>query len=510
MATAETKLTNPKKRLRTKPPTSAVSLQRLQTERTHRWQMSIRLGYDPENDTRLGGLTVLDWHGWRPHLEPYAAIIYHLHGMAKTKGRPNPIPAALLKPLPGHSAKAYRKGDKVPIALTTHLVNLWHIAHGKPPVIDNPDLNTHLAWLFTHKAFVDAMPELPTDPSLIKVSIVMPAQTDSQYVVWNGGHGNSTPHPSTIPKTSKDKSKSKSMVYILDAITQSALDANPAAAATLADCVSHLKASWEPFVFHGGNHVLADHIDWLKHKGLYGKPLRDYNDALASSPFLYDPSAKGVTAPYTGPAIALPDALLTRLHGNGYITFGPEDLIGMTPALLERHAAKARALHDECIDHFAYLIFDQLGIPRPFFGTPRYDPTRVMISRTVAGEICGQPLIMMERKADGTFHTNAQAGYCRASTSCGVGKVTQNATGLSILDFSCDAWLPGIWHSLYKERTYFMTDRFRVKRTMGTTSELPMHYDIPITALVPPQLIPLIFGLPPLPPPPTKTKEAKK
>lgn len=492
------------KRIRTSP--SSMTLQRLQTERTRRFQMSIRLGYDPENDTPLGGLTVLDWHGWRAHLEPYAAIIYHLFGMAKTKGKPNPIPPALLAPLPESPAKAYRKGVKVPIVLTSQLVNLWHIAHGREPTIDNPHINASLAKLFANKTFVEAMPELPDDPSLIKVSIVMPVQTDSQYVVWNGGHGNSTPHPSTIPSTkgeSKDKSKSKAMVYILDTITESSLDSNPAAAATLATCVNKLKKSWEPFVFHGGNHVLGDHIGWLKHKGLYGKPLPD---ALASSPFLYDPSS---TSPTSKPSVGIPDHLLAKLNSDGYITFGVEDLIGVSPDLIERHALKVRALHDECIDHFAYLIFDQLGIPRPFFGTPAYDPTRVMISRAVAGEMCGQPLIMMERKTDGTFHTNAQAGYCRASTSCGVGKVTQNAVGPAILDFSLDSWLPGIWHSLYKERTYFMTDRFRVKRTMGTTSELAMHYDIPITALVPPHLVPLIFGLTPLSTP-TKSKTLKK
>lgn len=146
------------------------------------------------------------------------------------------------------------------------------------------------------------------------------------------------------------------------------------------------------------------------------------------------------------------------------MSFGPSDFVGFTPALVKGFEAKVQRLFDESMDHFSYLIFTQNKLPIPV------DPTSVMISRAHAAKVCGEPLIMMKNKPDGTFHTNAQGGFTRASISMGVGPVT----------------LCRIWHDLQGERSYFMTDRFRVKRTSANALELPIHYDIPITYLLSP------------------------
>lgn len=297
----------------------------------------------------------------------------------------------------------------------------------------------------------------------------MPPQ--EHFVAWVGGHGNSSPHPSTLARGA-DPTRSKAVVAILDALTETRIgQASTEVRTVLLGHFEALKTHWEPFVNHGGNHFLMDHKAWLDHKKLSDKPLPP---AFAASPFFF-----GSTTPYEHKGILAP-AILDKLNKDGYVSFGPSDFVGSTPALVEGFDAKVQELFDESIDHFSYLIFTQNKLPIPA------DPTSVMISRAHAGKVCGEPLIMMKKKPDGTFHTNAQGGLTRASTSMGVGPVTQDAVGPAFLDMALgDDTLCRIWHDLQGERSYFMTDRFRVKRTSANATELPIHYDIPITSLLP-------------------------
>lgn len=469
--------------------TTEPSLKEIQEFRFPRYQASCFLGIlDSTSKATPGptGLITADYpNGDLKTLEPWLSLALHPNptvGLYPLKKLSYPLQVApLTKPL--------TRGANISDGNfhATHgqdvLIHIWHAMYKEEslpfaPYTHDPVIEDWATRTVT--IFGDRLPSFDKTKSP-RFGVRMPHAPPGTLLFWNSIHGNYNP----VVNTTTSGKTCVTAAYILDCVKSSDLAKSARASHELEAFTTAWRTTGKGFTVHqGSNHNVGLQDEFQAARGV--------------APFKGDPHEILFSSKSDGPvdaSLLITDERRVHLLSRGWLAITPEEMESCQVIESKTWTDTVHAATSECVDFWAWCIYDRVGVARPD------DLFAPLLGQAEALAATGNRYILNKSKVvkddDGketrSFVSSAQFGNL-ISKFAGMG----HSTSLSYAPYLMDMLLgssfekPGpiqvAFDQLYKEKTFWNADRFRLKAIvpkLSKASHFSDHYDVRLKHLIP-------------------------
>lgn len=484
----QVKLIQPPQTFFTKVPLmTSQSLKEIQEFRFPRYQASCFLGIlDPTSKATPGptGLITADYpNNDLKILEPWLSLALHpTVGLYPLDKLSYPLQVApLTKPLirgvnisDGHFHATH--GQDV-------LIHIWHAMYKEEPLPFAPYTHDPIIedWATrTVSTFGDRLPPLDKTKSP-RFGVRMPHAPPGTLLFWDSIHGNYNP----VIKTTSGKTH-VTAAYILDCVKTSDLAKSARASCELEEFTTAWRTTGKGFTVHqGSNHNVDLQDEFQAVRGV--TPFKgDPHDILFSSESKSDGPVDA--------SLLITDERRAHLLNRGWLAITPEEMEACGVIGSKTWTDTVHAAASECVDFWAWCIYDRVGVPRPD------DLFAPLLGQAEALAATGNRHILNKSKVtkddDGketrTFVSSAQFGNL-ISKFAGMGHSTSLSYSPHLIDMLIGSSFekPGpiqvAFDQLYREKTFWNADRFRLKALVpkvSKASHFSDHYDVRLEHLI--------------------------